>query len=122
MPSKKSLKGLSHEQRVFFVGCGLLDTLESWKEHLRSDELVKSAGWFLVCLGESYEKGSIQKARSIKKIEGRSDDVTSSLGVALCTYGDQIMDWSTGLLLTERKATREAKKSKAPKSISARRK
>lgn len=116
--SRKKKPQLNHEQRVFFIGGRLLDTLANGPK-VRADETVKAVGWFLVCLGESYEKDSLQKARALKASQGRNNDAVSSLGVGLCWVGDQIMDWSTGLFHQE-KATREAKKSKAPKPISGR--
>jgi hypothetical protein len=92
---------------VFQLGSKLLAALEKNKLP-RNDETVKGVGWFLVCIGESLDKGSLQQARQLHS--GGHSTEGQSLAVAFCTAGDQIMDWGTGILLQERKARREAKR------------
>jgi hypothetical protein len=88
---------------VFHLGGQLLSTLE--KARLpRGDENVKAIGWFLVCVGESMDKGSLVKARSLRlQIKAGQNIEASSLSVAFCLKGDEIMDWGSGILLQEKK-------------------
>lgn len=87
---------------MFQLGNELLTALEKGRLP-RDDENVKGIGWFLVCVGESLEKGSLLRARKARldPNQGASHS-TPNLAVAFCTIGDQIMDWSTGILLRER--------------------
>jgi hypothetical protein len=89
---------------VFQLGSKLLRALE--KHRLpRHDETVKGIGWFLVCVGESLTKGSLIQGRDLRRAS--LSDVPNlkgtSLAVAFCLTGDQIMDWGAGLLLQGRK-------------------
>ena len=70
----------------------------------RHDETIKGIGWFLVCIGESLEKGSLVQARARASTDkGEGYFTGRSLAVAFCIAGDQIMDWGTGILLQEKK-------------------
>lgn len=96
------------------MGSKLLDTFDQ-DRLIRDDENIKAIGYFLYCLGESIEHGSYSKAVQLykDKVQG-----PHSLGIAFCITGLQVSDWSTGLYLQKAKTTREAKKTKAPRSIS----
>ena len=90
---------------MYELGSKLLSTLE--KSRLpRDDENVKGIGWFLVCLGESLEKGSLLRARKIRSENTSSGTMENakvqSLAVAFCLTGDQIMNWGTALFHREK--------------------
>jgi len=97
-----------HEDRVHELGGKLLATLA--KNRLsREDENIKSIGWFLVCVGESLEKGSLAQARALRKYHGEGNPTTKSLSVAFGWIGDQVMNWGTGLLHQEKKHANQNK-------------
>jgi hypothetical protein len=100
MKSKPKPLPSSHEERVFKLGGALLVALEKNRVP-RNDENVRGIGWFLICVGESLEKGSLAKAKEIIATN-RSVEATS-LAVAFCVTGCEIMDWGTGLLLQTKK-------------------
>lgn len=101
----------SHEERVYKIGGALLCALEKNRVP-RDDENVRGIGWFLICVGESLEKGSFAKAKQIITTN-RSAEATD-LATAFCITGCEIMNWGTSLLLQKVKVTRDPKKSKAP--------
>lgn len=113
-PSKKSKTKLrnipevnahtvGHANRVFELGGRLLDSFRVHRTH-RDDENIKGVGWFLVCLGESLEEGSLKKARDLRpRIQAGEIISGASLSVALCLKGDEIMDFAAGLLLQQNK-------------------
>jgi len=93
--SNKPKQPDSHEARVFQLGSKLLSTLE--KNRLpRNDENIKGISWFLICVGESLEKGSLYQARQMFRNK-REIDTTTSLGTAFCLKGCEISDWATAL-------------------------
>ena len=93
---------LRHEDRVFELGGKLLRALE--KSRLsRNDENVKAIGWFLVCVGESIQKGSLAASRTTRQTYGANAPQSASLSEAFCLAGDQIMNWSAAILQQERK-------------------
>jgi hypothetical protein len=89
---------------VFELGSQLLSTLEKCRLP-REDETTKGIGWFLVCIGESLAKGSLIQARKIRAEANAAGQMpkSSSLSIAFCLMGDQVMDWGTGQLHQERK-------------------
>jgi len=94
----------NHETRVFQLGGELLSTLEKCRLP-RNDETVKGIGWFLVCVGESLEKGSLILARRLRSQCNSAQQMpqNSSLAVAFCLVGDDIMNWGTALFHQEKK-------------------
>src|SRR5665213_37798 len=93
-PSKRQLQ--SHEQKVFRCSSLLLDTLAKDTGCSFIDKL-KSVGFFLASIGESIQKDSWKVARQME-LEGKTSGATT-LGVALCIHGDQIMDYATALYI-----------------------
>jgi len=87
---------------VFQLGGELLSTLEKCRLP-RNDENIKGIGWFLVCIGESLEAGSLAQSRVIRKTYGTTMETAATLGVAFCLAGDDIMNWGTALLHQEKK-------------------
>lgn len=90
---------------MYGLGAKLLSALEESRLP-RDDENVKGIGWFLVCLGESLERGSLIRARQIRSQSDLSEGAVpkvSSLAVAFCLAGDDIMNWGTALFHREKK-------------------
>lgn len=88
---------------MFKLGGQLLRTLEKHRL-LRDDENIKGIGWFLVCIGESLEKGSLVQSRNLRKqYEAGQMPAVNSLAIAFCTTGDEIMNWAAGIYNRERK-------------------
>ena len=84
---------------MYGLGAKLLSSLEESRLP-RDDENVKGIGWFLVCVGESHERGSLLRARQIRSqgdlSKGEVPKVTS-LAVAFCLAGDDMMNWGAAL-------------------------
>lgn len=96
---------------MFQLGSELLRTLEK-RRLLRDDETVKGIGWFLVCIGESLEKGCLLRARDLRRsYSGSEMPPVKSLAIGFCLLGDQIMDWSAGIYHQE-KGNEPSEKSK----------
>lgn len=89
---------------MYKLGGQLLSALEKHRLS-REDENIKGIGWFLVSIGESLSKGALAQARTIRQQANSNavPPVAGSLPIAFCLAGDQIMDWSTGLLIREKK-------------------
>lgn len=89
---------------MYKLGGQLLSALEKCRVS-REDENIKGIGWFLVCVGESLSKGALSRARTIRRQADKNSmpSEASDLSVAFCLTGDQVMNWSTGLLLREKK-------------------
>lgn len=88
---------------MFQLGGKLLRALEEHRVP-RHDENVKGIGWFLVCIGESLEKGSLLSARRLRNLQPGQTPVSStpSIGIGFCLLGDQIMDWAAGIYHQEK--------------------
>ena len=100
-PSKKQPQ-LNHEQRVFQLGSQLLSSLKKHRLS-REDENIKGIAWFLICVGESLEKGAASKAKEQLLITQAGQTITTpSLAVAFCLKGYEISDWAAGLLKASR--------------------
>lgn len=114
--SKQPLQQVSsHEDRVFQLGSKLLGALED-NRLLIPHENIKGIGWFLVCVGESLEKGSLVQARRLRsksETMGSSLPSSTSLAVSFCYMGDQVMNWAAGLYHREKK---NGSSSKAPRA------
>jgi hypothetical protein len=88
---------------VYELGGKLLHTLAEARLP-RGDETIKAIGWFLVCIGESMDLGSYSKAKHLRvQIKAGQNVEAASLPVSFCLKGIEIMDWSTGMLLQEKK-------------------
>jgi hypothetical protein len=87
---------------VFQLGGKLLDALKAGRLS-REDENVKGISWFLICVGESLEKGAYQKAKEIYVSQAGNSAATPSLGVAFCLKGCEINDWAAGMVQRKRK-------------------
>ena len=97
----------THENRVYEISGSLL---EAFRLHMqpRMSENIKGVGFFLTCLGDALESGSLKEARKLRLTLGANASVDNQkLGVALVLLGDNIMDWSVGLLKREKEKEKE---------------